>query len=879
MHSLSFSDWLDQVENFPVILVPNQRLIRIIQQLLKQNAREQVFISPQILTPWQWLHRCAEESFLNGKINADQWPNRILTKAQASLLWHRVIPTEFPRSVIQQAISARQLCFEWQIEVDYPTAEFEYFSTWDAHFVAHCTENSWCDETRWHSMLFEWLQTGLLNLPRVVVWAEFDSISPIIQSILDTISEQETEQFQLSFEIGSAALEEIVPCPNAEQELLSAAHWCNKLLTKNSTASIAVVIPDLAQRRLHVQTVFDKVIHPERIQSFEFEAPRNFNISAAPKLNEYQMIITALIILQCCAPNELIAFDQISELLRSPYFGYWQNFQDNAKLESALRRKIKSEFTFSELVSTVSLFKSPFSRFLQALQPLIQKQASARALFSDWGTFFLELLNALNWPGSRGLSSHEYQIVQRFQQALNEFAALTAVNEKVNFSEALSWLRRILSDINFQPKTEAEPRIQILGVLEALGQRFDAIWLCGLHDTAWPSAAKPHPLIPVAAQKKVNAPHSSAQRELDYARDILLHLSNHTPHFVASYPQWQEDQALHPSRLLYGKINAALVHQTISNFKLAEFVTLEDNIAPAVTAEELAGIKGGTAIIEAQSRCPLWAFIEFRLHAQALEEPERYMGSRDRGSLLHATLEQVWHELKTHAQLITTEYSERERLIIDSANKAIQRNKLVLDPIQKNIEINRLVKYIQAWLRLESEREAFTIKALEYELNENLAGLPLKVRIDRIDSIEPNISLILDYKSSSKRKLNSWFDDRIKDIQLPLYASFLEADAISFALVTAKPAFSGVSAYKELISGADYFEKYCEGNTAIKRWSDLKQFWKSQLTALAQEFMGGEAANRFSDEDIQYCMVKPLLRQAERVQQWLSSVDNPESQT
>ncbi|HET8704682.1 MAG TPA: PD-(D/E)XK nuclease family protein [Pseudomonadales bacterium] len=877
MRSLTVSDWLDQIEHFPVVLVPNQRLIRVIQQKLKQLASQQVFKTPLIVTPWQWLHRCAEESLLSGKIAAHEWPQRILTKNQANVLWQDIIPNEFPRSVIAQAVSASQLCFEWGIQVDYPTAEFEHFSSWEQQFVSHCQARQWQDETRWHRSLLQWLIQGVFDLPEKLVWAEFDSLTPIIQAAQNSVETQGCEQFALSFGFEQPAAEIVVPCANAEQELFSAAHWCKKTLAKNSQAAIAVVIPDLTQRRVHVQSIFDKVLQPERLTSFELEAPRPFNISAAPKLTDYPIIKAALIILQCSQPQQIIEFDQLSELLRSPYFGDWNEFQARARLEAGIRRKITREFSLSEFIRAASRVNSEISSLLQKWQTQSDALNFTKQSYCDWANTFTQLLGSVNWPGSRGLSSHEYQVVQRFQQALGEFASLSAVAGTVSYGEALAWLQRILTDTAFQPKTEQEPRIQILGVLEALGQQFDAIWLCGLHDAAWPSAAKPHPLIPVAAQKKVNAPHSSAQRELDYARETLQHLKSHAREFVASYPQWLDDQALHPSRLLTGKEKSALIYDPQREFKAVSMQLVEDSQAPVVTPAELAGIRGGTSILEAQSICPLSAFIEFRLHATELETPERYVGSRERGSLLHGTLEQVWRELKDQARLLATSTAEREQLIMRSAEQVIQRNKMNLTTAQREIEINRLINYLQNWLNLECEREAFSIDQLEYELNETLAGLPLRVRIDRMDQIEPNIRLILDYKSSNKKDLKAWFADRITDVQLPLYACFLDADAISFALVTHKPSFKGLSNHAELFPGAETVEKYAGGNENLKTWSGLKEFWKSQLTALAGEFMRGEAANRFDKKDIEYSKVKPLLREAERVQQWLAAVDNKET--
>ena len=57
------------------------------------------------------------------------------------------------------------------------------------------------------------------------------------------------------------------------------------------------------------------------------------------------------------------------------------------------------------------------------------------------------------------------------------------------------FLKRHCADTLFQPESPDAP-IQILGVLESAGLRFDCLWVSGLTDEAWPLDAQAQPLHP-----------------------------------------------------------------------------------------------------------------------------------------------------------------------------------------------------------------------------------------------------------------------------------------------------------------------------------------------------------------------------------------------
>ena len=74
--------------------------------------------------------------------------------------------------------------------------------------------------------------------------------------------------------------------------------------------------------------------------------------------------------------------------------------------------------------------------------------------------------------------------------AASSVGALNGVFQFADFAEAFAFLQRLCATTLFQPESPDAP-IQILGVLESAGLRFDCLWVSGLTDEAWPMQARP----------------------------------------------------------------------------------------------------------------------------------------------------------------------------------------------------------------------------------------------------------------------------------------------------------------------------------------------------------------------------------------------------
>ena len=154
--------------------------------------------------------------------------------------------------------------------------------------------------------------------------------------------------------------------------------------------------------------------------------------------------------------------------------------------------------------------------------------------------------------------------------------------------------------------------------------------------------------------------------------------------------------------------------------------------------------------------------------------------------------------------------------------------------------------------------------------------LELGMQIDRIDQLTDGRWLVIDYKSGngSVDPKSSWTRPRPVDLQLPLYAAVLQQEheqskgQTVAALVLAKLHARGNEARGladiDCFPGVAAVDKWIWPESAEKTWDQVLLDWRQAISTLADEFISGVAQNRvWSEQDLQYCDVKPFLRRFE----------------
>jgi probable DNA repair protein len=498
------------------------------------------------------------------------------------------------------------------------------------------------------------------------------------------------------------------------------------------------------------------------------------------------------------------------------------------------------------------------------------------------------LLAGLGWPLSDeparrsaqddAMHDRDWQSLQAWRDALRQLASLDATTPATGYRVAIRRLRQICRERIFQPRS-TPANIQVLGLYEVSGLRFDFMWVLGLHNETWPPPASPNPFIPGRLQKKARLPHSSPERELDVARTVTARLLETAEHCVFSYPRRLDDEDVLPSPLLdQGTVQPV---EEVPRWSQNDWPTMVSR-APGPQTEPLAmpgplryrTARGGSSILKNQALCPFRSFASNRLGAEHLETPPDGISPALHGSLVHNVLEQFWKETRTLDALLAMDeetLADRVREHIETVTN--EEHGLRQRPAFRTVEAGRVFRHVMEYLALEKEREDFEVVGQEKEVRTIIGGQEIRLYIDRLDQLASGDQVVIDYKTG-KVDPRKWFGDRPEDPQMPLYAINAEHTpaAVVFGIVRDDGClFKGVVRTEGLLPGLPQKGRHTE--VLVEAGEDMPgtvERWREVLHRLMSEFLAGEAAIDPKEGpktcDGSYCNFQSLCRIGELAQ-------------
>lgn len=904
---------LAQPEAPTVVLCASARLSASLRQRQAQTmAAQQVarWEPLHTLTVDQWLATLAQDHLLRHPRTTDVLSAQALTPAQQRVAWEHIIQADLQRddnpfldtsSLARTAQEAHQLHTLWQVPTGGGSAEQRRFVQWLAPFDALCQRQQWCTPEQQHAAMVQALHRGLHPLPSGlrVVWAGFHRFNPLEQSLqhaLQAHAAQGISQWVLEPE----APAHTVQCnryPDAHHECLAAALWAQAHTAQHPNHRIAIVVPNLAAQRHRLSDILEHVLAPATLRARHAEQPRPYNISLGLPLSDYALVGSALQLIEWAVTHGPLDWTAVSQQLRNPLWSSAQELDARAQLEAHLRRHSPPLVEWpayaqqlEHAIAHLSLQAPHLHTHIRALQapPALQ----GRQLPSAWAAHWWPHVVTLGWLHQHRLSSHDFQIKHAFEQVVQHSARLDALLGPVSAKAYLRELRRLCQDRVFQPQTEGQPAIEVLGLLEASGLRFDAVWVLGLSNNVWPPAARPNPMLGWEAQRHAQSPNASPPVQWAFAQQVHAQLLRAAPHVVLSWPHTDGATQLQPSSLLPP---AAIEHglQTSPHWAHTAVASapgqhlhapLLDIQAPPVSPGER--VRGGSGLLKAQAICPAWAFVQYRLGASRLDTPAEGMDARQRGSIVHAVLEHFWTHVGSSEALAALSPTALQATIVQAVDHALldhlsQPYAKALSPRAMQLERNRLLRLTQQWVQTESKRkQAFRVVDCEREVRVSVQGLDIKLILDRIDQLSSGDVVIIDYKTGQTIDTHNWSTDRLTEPQLPLYASIAPPPegpvaGLVFGKVTLKgPRWYGLTRDNDIVPGAHglshrYGRRLFDA-ARFPGWPQLLAHWQQSLNHVALEVQQGHAAVRVArPADLQYCDVSPVLRLHERQQQWL----------
>ncbi len=627
---------------------------------------------------------------------------------------------------------------------------------------------------------------------------------------------------------------------DARDELRTAIAWARARLRAAPNARIAIVVPALDERRAELERALEEPL--DAIAPEDAAVPFWYGGRALAESPRVGAALDALSLGTASA-----AFETLSRWLRSPFFGDGRELSALAALERELRRDVRAQLPF-----LVAYRETELSALLQRAAPraaaslaasLRETRTIERTTPSGWALAWQRALATLDWSGATDPDDS-----LRWQAGLDDFSRLTPILGEIGHGAALAELRRAL-----EPPAPVPLPVHGIHVLERVadvGPGYDAAWLTGFTDQAWPEPARGNPLLPRALQRKHEMPWSTPREARTRSARALDRLSRRVATLVASWPARVYDFETEPSPALHDwrDLEAAEIAVDRPRSRARRRETLADR-APAVGGTQL---YGGTGFLNRQARCPLRAFCEDRLGARPLERAGAGMNGRLRGMATHRALELLLADLPSRdgfaAKLAQVDAAaERALGEIFRAARAPLRALFAL-------ESERLARLLARFVVVEQSRAAFRVAALERKSTIAVAGFELQVRIDRVDELGDGNFAILDYKTGERVTSVDWFRDRPRDIQLPLYAAYT-AERVSAAVIAA-------------VAADARYRGYWTAGTFPGRPAQLDEHdwpaqlarWRTQIEALVREHAEGDTRVFVADPDEATGAYAPLTR-------------------
>lgn len=841
-----------------------------------QTAKgEWAWPAPRVAACDDWLQQIWQSDFQH-----DPGAPALLSEEQELALWEQVIRRSHcdggARPLMQLAGTARaarqswRRLHEWRLSREQlgerASADTSAFLGWSEALQGILRDRHWLTLAELPGYLAEHHHAWGQQAGEALWWMGFDALPAVHERIRERLESQGIDQRRFDNPGRGPARAALIECGGVIEQWRRIAGWARGVLEADPAASVGVVCPDLHGRREEVEEILEDVLHPEL--AWRSDAPRTFHLSLGRPLPEYPVAGTALDLLHWQRPR--IPFDTVSRVLRSPYLaGGDSELAARAALEAHLRNRQQASFTLAALRRQAARHDG-LTRFVRCLDAAAERPRSDAQEPSGWAAELSRWLGLFGWPGERSLDSRELQVVKAWQQLLSRFASLNIVADRWRREEAMSKLASMASARVLQFHDDEAP-VQVMGVAEAAGMWFDALWLADMNDASWPPPVRPDPFIPVAVQKAGAMPGASAASVMEQARARTRHLLASAAHVTVSFARVEDDLPAALSPLFEGCVTRAApdsggaaagrTRQLLAAAPLLE--TLADAHAPPLAAGRL---QGGVSVLADQALCPFRALAHHRLHARELEPVAPGLNAAQRGELTHEALACFWARVGSQQALLAMDEARLTEHITACVAGVLGRRSAD-SPFQARLlglESERLSALLREWLALECRREPFRVVATESARQVTLGDTGLDVRVDRIDELGDGRWLIIDYKTGQLANPRVWTDERIEEPQLPLYALALDEPLAALAFAAVRRGACGLRGIADSdVTGLPSLQPV--STLEASSITALKPRWAAALGELAAAHREGAAAvDPKHVQACRYCDVMPLCRVFER---------------
>lgn len=814
----------------------------------------------------------------------DEWQARnaagtlLLNPLQEQSLWLQVVQNSrrdllHPARLAEAAMRAYRLLGAYAPEALRPSARLGWtgdaaiFSGWVEDFENRCRREELVSVSRLVLELTEALRTeaGVQERPSLLL-AGFDRVLETQQALLTAWGVWERLE-----SAKSAQITQFQVAPDAAAEAAACASWLRERMAGEPEAKLMVVVTGLEARRGELERAFG-------------ELGLDFEFSMGVSLTQLGLARSATLLLRWL--HEPIGEAELDWLIDSGHLT--ANAEEEIAFAGTMRQirrdgQERMEWEIAEFAGQATrneLEAEPVGwdrRLLSAQATLGSEPARQSPL--QWVSVAERLLEALGWPGFRPLSSLGFQARDRWQRVLEDCGSLGFDGSRIDWAEFVTTLADAVAGTIFAAESR-DAAVQITGPTESAGQLADGTWFLGADEENWPGRGQPDPLLPIGLQRETGMPHASPQADLALASAAMERLLASAETVIFSYARQAGGVEARPSRPVLQQLGAAIeIPGSSAPERLDRTETFEDW---SQLSFPLAEIGGGAATLTSQSRCPFQAFATVRLAAEDFDPAEAGLNARQRGLLLHAVLHNIWvgkaegrvrnlAELQAIPDLRQFVSRIVSRIMAENFDPAIRRRRN--SPPRRfptrylELEAERLTGLITEWLEFERQRQPFTVAETEVKREVTIAGLTLRLRLDRIDELPDGGKLVIDYKTGVVGP-RAWDGDRPDDVQLPLYATFaIEEKLEGLVFAKVRPGETHFSGRVRDANGTLLADLGGRSALVQNPLNDTQlQEWHEQIEQLGEDFLAGRAEVDPKDpqKTCQTCHLHAVCRIRER---------------
>ena len=873
-HALEFSVLessavADQLQSGSLLLAPSSRLALDWKQRLLADSTGSVCETPAVMA-WQgWIAALT--------MDVADMPVA-LNRIQERCLWEQVIGKDLPdlsstslRGLAAHASEAYALIQDYQVELDalaFAGEVAEALARWITLIQAQFAGVAFSGR-----MLSADIGLALLKyipevkVPESILLVGFDTFTPIQYALFSALQDAGTTLMQVNADrpVSSPTL---YACCDEVSEYRHVARRIQSLLQVDPQARIAVATSAAITDESALKRVLDELLLPEgaldpacNLQSVSM---------AGKKLTEMPMI-KQLMQLLALAGGFSLSFQEFSQLLFSPWLkGYHDEQLGRAELDARFRHYNRHRLSLKSLAGSADIQRLPaLLSVIQSLMAWDKRSRSANA----WVKAVHELLKLTGFVQSGHAddlprSNQEIRQMNAFRDVLISLVAADAVTASISWRQFLTLLHTSCADVQLAGVARYG-NVEVLPLAQMSGLQFDHVMVLALDGESFPPAFRPQPMLPASVQVKYAMPMSSGALVYEAAQKLWQQVLSSAPSVEISFAQLRGEKEMLPSSFvadLEVLICEDIPDATIT-LPMAAFD--DESYVPLTPAQR---VRGGTSIIRNQSACPFRAFVTHRLVVARLGETAPGIEASSKGSLIHLALEYIWQRLQTQAALAALTEVESMALIDAAIDHAWEKAYVSVDERTRAFEQKRMRSVLSEWFALELDRPDFKVVAIEQAYVMRLPELEGKgdgqgdesgvdlsestqfevnIKADRMDMDESGRRILIDYKTGAKQSTSKWLlhaaaDDenisaeRIEEPQLPQYALAAGLgvdDAVAFARVrSGDMAFEGLCGDDIGIKGV----VACDGKRGLPDdWQSVLDDWKSNINALATEFVEG----------------------------------------